>query len=333
MTVHAYAAHEVKGELKPYEYELGKLKMDEVDIKVLYCGLCHSDMSMLNNDWRSTVYPFVPGHEVVGEIIAVGESVKHLQVGQKVGVGWTAESCLTCDECMTGHHQMCNSARPTITGRYGGFADKIRCQATWAIPIPDGVDLKSAGPLFCGGITVFNPLMQHKISPLSSVGVVGIGGLGHMALAFLKAWGCEVTAFSTSPDKEEEARQLGAHHFVSTHDKQALKKLRGRFDMILDTVNVELEWNSYLASLKTHGILHLVGVAPKVSARVGYLMGKQKSITASPTGSPYGIKQMLKFAARHQIQPMTEHYKMADINEAFEKLRNGKPRYRIVLEA
>ena len=333
MTINAYAAHEPQGELKPFQYELDRLGADEIDIKVLYCGLCHSDMSMLDNDWRSTVYPFVPGHEAVGEITAVGEGVTHLRVGQKVGVGWTAQSCLTCDECMTGHHQMCNQAQPTIRGRHGGFADKIRVQATWAIPIPNGVDLKTAGPLFCGGITVFSPLMQHHISPLSHVGVVGIGGLGHMALSFLKAWGCEVTAFSTSPEKEAEARKLGAHHFVSTHDKDSLKKMRGSLDMVLDTVNVELDWNSYIAALKSKGILHIVGVAPKVSARVGYLMGKQKSISASPTGSPFQIKEMLKFAARHRLSPMTELYKMSEINEAFDKLRNGKPRYRIVLEA
>ncbi len=333
MLVNAYAAKEAKGELKPFQYELGALKNNEVDVKVLYCGLCHSDMSMLDNEWRSTVYPFVPGHEAVGEITAVGAGVRHLKVGQKVGVGWTAKSCSTCDDCMTGNQQMCNRAQPTIGGRHGGFADKLRVQAQWAVPIPDGVDLKSAGPLFCGGITVFSPLMQHKISPLSHVGVVGIGGLGHMALSFLKAWGCEVTAFSTSPEKEEEARKLGAHNFVSTHDKDSLKKLRGSMDMVLDTVNVELEWGSYLGALKSKGILHIVGVAPKVSARVGHLMGKQKSITASPTGSPFQIKEMLKFAARHQLKPMTEHYQMGDINEAFEKLRNGKPRYRIVLEA
>ena len=201
MIVNAYAATEAKGELKPFEFKLEELKRNDVDIKVMYCGLCHSDLSMLDNEWRFTAYPFVPGHEVVGEIIALGEGVKNLKIGQKVGVGWTAYSCLTCEECMTGNHQMCNKTQGTITGRHGGFADKVRCQAAWTIPIPEGIDLKSAGPLFCGGITVFSPLMHHNISPLSSIGVVGIGGLGHLALAFLKAWGCEVTAFSTSPRK------------------------------------------------------------------------------------------------------------------------------------
>lgn len=332
MTVKAYAATEAKGELKPFEYELGNLKHDEVDIDVLHCGLCHSDLSMLNNDWRYTSYPFVPGHEAVGRIKNVGEHVRHLKVGQLVGVGWTAQSCLSCDECMSGHHQMCNRAKPTIVGRFGGFADKIRCQAAWAIPIPEGVNLEAAGPLFCGGITVFSPLVQHNISPLAHVGVVGIGGLGHMALSFLKAWGCEVTAFSTSPEKEDEARKLGAHHFVSTHDKDALKSMSGQLDMVLDTVNVELNWDAYLRTLKSKGVLHIVGVAPKVSARVGSLMGKQKSISASPTGSPHTMAEMMRFVARHDIRPMIESYSMSDVNEAIEKLKNGKPRYRIVLD-
>lgn len=333
MTVKAYAATEAKGELKPFEFELGTLKHDEVDVEVIHCGLCHSDLSMLNNDWRYTTYPFVPGHEAVGRITETGEHVRHLKVGQLVGIGWTAQSCLSCNECMSGHHQLCHRAKPTIAGRFGGFADKIRCQAAWAIPIPEGVDLASAGPLFCGGITVFNPLIQHNITPLAHVGVVGIGGLGHMALSFLKAWGCEVTAFSTSPEKEEEARQLGAHHFVSTHDKDALKNISGSLDMVLDTVNVELNWDAYLRTLKSKGILHIVGVAPKVSARVGSLMGKQKSISASPTGSPHTMAEMMKFVARHDIRPMVESYQMTDVNDAIEKLRNGKPRYRIVLDS
>ncbi|MCR9290365.1 MAG: NAD(P)-dependent alcohol dehydrogenase [Bacteroidetes bacterium] len=331
--IKAYAALEPKGQLKSFEFELGELKPDEVDVEVLYCGVCHSDLSMLNNDWRFTQYPFVPGHEVVGKIIAKGDQVHNLEIGQTVGVGWTAQSCLTCGDCMSGDHNLCNHAKGTIVGRHGGFADKVRAQAAWTIPIPEGVHLASAGPLFCGGITVFNPIIQNDISPLASVGVVGIGGLGHMALAFLKAWGCEVTAFSTSPEKEEEARKLGAHHFVSTHDKDALKKLRNQFDMILDTVNVPLMWDDYLKTLKSKGILHIVGVTESVTARIGNLMGKQRSISSSPTGSPVAIAEMLKFAARHDIRPMVEMYNLSDVNAAIDRLEKGKPRYRIVLDA
>ncbi|MEM7374305.1 MAG: NAD(P)-dependent alcohol dehydrogenase [Bacteroidota bacterium] len=331
-TVHAYAAHEAGGELQPFEYSLGPIGADQVDIEVMYCGICHSDLSMLNNEWRMSSYPLVPGHEIVGKVKAIGEQVNHLSIGQMVGLGWTAHSCLSCDPCVSGNHNFCDNSQGTITGRHGGFADLVRAQAMWAFPLPEGMDLASAGPLFCGGITVFNPLLQKNISPLHRVGVVGIGGLGHMALAFLKAWGCEVTAFSTSPDKEEQARALGAHHFISTHDKDSLKKIRSSLDMVLDTVNVPLNWNAYLATLKPKGVLHIVGVTPEVTARVGHLMGRQRSISGSPTGSPIAIRQMVDFAARHDIRPMVEGYKLSDVNEAMDRLRNGKPRFRVVLE-
>ena len=330
-SVHAYAAHEPGGELLPFEYQLPDIGPDQVDIEVMYCGICHSDLSMLDNDWRMSSYPFVPGHEVVGRIKSLGPSVSHLSVGQIVGLGWTSASCLSCDPCMSGNHNLCRQAEGTIRGRHGGFADLVRAQASWVFPIPEKMNFASAGPLFCGGITVFSPLLQHHISPLHHVGVVGIGGLGHMALAFLKAWGCEVTAFSTSPEKEQQARDLGAHHFVSTHDKDSLKQIRGSLDMVLDTVNVPLDWNAYLATLKPKGVLHIVGVASEIQARVGSLMGQKRSISASPTGSPIEIRQMVDFAARHDIRPMIESFKMSDVNEAMERLRHGKPRFRVVL--
>lgn len=330
--VRAYAALEAKGKLSQFEYTLPDLKTHEIDIDVKYCGICHSDLSMLDNDWHITSYPFVPGHEVVGHVRAIGSEVTHLSIGDAVGLGWNSASCYYCDHCMSGKHNLCNTVQPTIVRRHGGFADIVRADALWTFPIPASVDLSKVGPLFCGGITVFHPILQHHISPLSRVGVVGIGGLGHMALLFLKAWGCEVTAFSTSPEKEAEARFLGAHHFVSTHDVDALKKRRNSYDLIIDTVNVELDWNAYVSLLKAEGTLHIVGVANEVKVRVGSLMGKQKSISASPTGSPSAIRQMIDFAARHNINPLVEMYKMKDVNAAMDRLRNGKPKFRIVLE-
>jgi len=332
MTVQAYAALEKGGKLEPFEYELDSIGPEEVDIEVMYCGICHSDLSMLNNEWGVTQYPFVPGHEIVGRVKTIGKQVNHLKKGQIVGVGWTAETCLSCNQCVSGNHNLCASARPTIAGRHGGFADYVRAQAIWAFPLPENFNYKAAGPLFCGGITVFNPIIQNNISPLHRVGVIGIGGLGHMALKFLNAWGCEVTAFSTSPEKEEEARQLGAHHFVSTHDKDALKKLRNSFDMVLNTVNVDLNWNAYIATLKPKGVFHMVGVANEIKAKIGLLMGQQRSISASPTGSPAIIRDMIDFAARHNISPQVEFFKMEEVNKAMEYLQNGKPRFRIVLE-
>lgn len=336
--INAYAAEEKAGEFKPFEYDPGELGPDEVEIEVKYCGLCHSDLSMLDNDWGQTQYPFVGGHEVSGTIAAVGDHVPQdkLKTGDTVGLGWNSSSCMHCRRCMHGDHNLClNGAQGTIVGRHGGFADRVRCHWGWAVALPEGVDPASAGPLFCGGITVFNPIVQHDLSPLAKAAVIGIGGLGHMALMFLRAWGCEVTAFSTSSDKENEAKKLGAHHFVNVKQDGALKKLEGKFDLILNTTNVALDWDSYVGTLGPKGVLHTVGA---VEGKFGVdqvfpmLMG-QKSFSASPLGSPATTADMLDFCARHEISPMIETTKMADINDAFEKLRNGSPRYRLVLEA
>lgn len=333
MKFQAYAAESAQGKLAVREWELGELGPNEVDIAVDYCGLCHSDLSMLKNHWEMTAYPIVPGHEVVGKIRAKGESVSHLQIGQRVGLGWFAGSCGTCQPCLGGQQNLCADAKGTIVGRAGGFAESVRTEALWAIPLPDGIDSEAAGPLFCGGITVFNPIVQNNVSPMDRVAVVGIGGLGHMALQFLNRWGCEVTAFSTSADKEEHARQLGAHHFVNSRDEAQLDKVAGSFDLILSTVNVELAWEKYIAALRPQGTLHLVGAAPKVESGVFPLILGQKSISGSPLGSPGITARMVEFAARHNIAPKVEVMPMSEINEAFDKLEKEQPAHRIVLQA
>jgi len=332
-TVHAYATTHAGGRLEPYEYDLADaLGYDEVEIDIHYCGICHSDLSVLEDEWGISQYPLIPGHEVVGRIAAVGEHVHHINVGQWVGVGWFSRSCLTCDQCMGGNHNLCPSVEGIMLGRPGGFADKVRVQSNWVMPLPDGIARSDAGPLFCGGITVFNPIIQNNIRPTDRVGVIGIGGLGHLALRFLNAWGCEVTAFSTTPDKEAEARAFGAHQFVSTRDEAALQGLAGSFDMILDTVNAELPWDLYIQALAPKGKLHLVGAAQQVKATVFPMLVGQRSLGGSPLGSPAIIRDMLRFAARHGIAPQTEHFPLAKVNEAMDHLRAGKPRYRIVLD-
>jgi uncharacterized zinc-type alcohol dehydrogenase-like protein len=258
--------------------------------------------------------------------------VTHVQVGQWVGIGWFSRSCLVCDHCMGGDHNLCSTAEGIVVGRPGGFADKVRVQAHWVTPLPEGIDASAAGPLFCGGITVFNPIVQNNVRPTDRVGVIGIGGLGHLALRFLNAWGCEVTAFSTTPDKEAEARALGAHHFVATRDEAALEKLAGRFDLILDTVNADLPWDQYIQALAPRGKLHLVGAAQQVTATVFPMLLGQRSLGGSPLGSPARIREMLRFAARHGISPQTEHFPLAEVNEAIAHLKAGNPRYRIVLD-
>ena len=331
--VNGYGATEPGGELKAFEYELGPLGDHQVDIKVEYCGICHSDLSMLDNDFGLTQYPFVPGHEIVGRVDAIGAKAKGVTVGQRVGLGWYAGSCMTCEWCMSGNHNLCPSAEMTIIGRHGGFADKVRAEAALVVPLPEQIEAETAGPLFCAGITVFNPLVQLDIKPTDRVGVIGIGGLGHMALRFVDAWGCEVTAFSTSPEKEAEAREFGADHFVNSRDPKALEEIAGSFALILSTVSASLDWNAYIAALRPKGRLHIVGVVPQpVSVEVIPMLLGQKSVTYSSGGSPATTAKMLEFAVRHRIQPTIETFKFSQINDAMEKLRNGKPRYRLVLK-
>lgn len=329
--VKALAASKIGGPLEPFEFDPGPLGPGQVDIEIESCGLCHSDLSMLQNEWEMTEVPFVPGHEIVGKITAIGDHVTRLEVGQRVGLGWYAGSCMACDQCMSGNHNRCPDAEATIVGRFGGFATSVRGQAEWCVPIPDGIDAAKAGPLFCGGITVFNPIVQNDVRPTDRVAVVGIGGLGHMALAFLNKWGCDVTAFSTSPDKEVEAKSLGAHHFANSRDSEQLQELGGSFDFILSTVNAPLPWDAYVNMLRPGGKFVTVGVAPPIEASTFPLIAAERSIGGSPLGAPHTTKKMLEFCARHDIAPITEEFPMSAANEALDKLENGSPRYRLVL--
>jgi uncharacterized zinc-type alcohol dehydrogenase-like protein len=331
--VHALAAREPGGALEAFTYELGPLGPDEVDIAVAHCGVCHSDLSMLDDAWGMTSFPFVPGHEVVGTVKAKGERVRGLAEGQRVALGWHAGYCNTCPQCLSGRHNVCPEAEMTIVGRHGGFADRVRAQATSVVPLPDGLDPATAGPLLCAGVTVFNPLVQFDVKPIDSVGVVGIGGLGHLALQFAAAWGCEVTAFTSSSDKRAEAVRLGAHATIDSRDPDALAAAAGRFDFVLSTVDVKLDWTAYLETLKPHGRLHLVGVTtePLDLSVVPMLFG-QRSVSSSPVGAPATIATMLDFAARQGIAPVVERFDMADANAAFAHLRAGDARYRVVLD-
>lgn len=331
--IHAYAAFEQGGELRPYAYESAPLAANEVEIAVEYCGLCHSDLSMLNNDWRSTSYPFVPGHEVAGRIAALGAAVSHLKIGERVGLGWHSSYCNHCHSCLSGDHNLCDGAQGTIVQRHGGFADKVRAQASAVVKLPESLPMQLAGPLFCGGITVFNPIMQYGVKPTDKVAVVGIGGLGHLALQFLNKWGCEVTAFTSTAAKRDEALALGAQRTLDSNDKDAMKAHAGYFDFILVTVNVNLDWRSYVKMLSKRGRLHFVGVILEpMTLSVSALMDAQRSVSSSPVGSPAMLATMLDFAARHRIYPQVEEYPLAQVNEAIAHLAAGKARYRVVLK-
>jgi len=318
--------------LLPYKYEPGALKADEVEVKISHCGVCHSDVHLIDNDWGISRYPFIPGHEIVGAVTAVGSSVANLKVGQRVGIGWQSDSCGVCEWCRKGEEHLCAKAQPTCVGRNGGYADAIRVNWRFAIPVPEPLASENVAPLLCGGITVYAPIRNHGVRPSSRVGIIGIGGLGHMGLQFAKAFGAEVTAFSTSKGKESEARALGAHHFVNTRETGAMKKLGGSFDFLLSTVNADQDWGGYINALRPRGSLCIVGVPPSPIALQAFpLVAGQKSLAGSPTGSPSDIAEMLDVAARHSVKAVTERFAMDKANEAVAKVKKNQVRYRAVL--
>lgn len=332
LSVKAYAALEAGQPLVPFEYALGPTGSDEVDIEVMHCGICHSDLSMINNDWGFSQYPLVAGHEVIGRVKSLGDRVRHLKVGDQVGLGWQSGYCMECSECMGGHHNTCSQAEATIVGRHGGFADHVRAKAPAVFALPQGIDVKECAPLFCGGITVFAPIMEH-ISPTDHVAVIGMGGLGHLAIKFLNKWGSEVTAVTRSKDKADEARRMGAHHAVTPEMLESGQAGLGRFKMVLSTVNVSMNWAAILETLAPRGRIHSVGaVDAPLEIPIFPLIGGERSVSASPVGSPYVIHRMLEFAARHGIAPQTEHFPMSSINEALDHLRAGRARYRVILD-
>lgn len=331
--IQAYAALKPNGRLQRIEFDPGPLRPGQVEIDVIACGVCHSDLSMVNNEWGDSIYPLVPGHEIVGRISQVGATVKQHKVGDTVGVGWFSGSCLVCHQCLSGNHNLCPDAEQILVGRHGGFADRVRCQAEWALPLPAGLDVKKAGPLFCAGITVFNALVQFDVKPTHRVGVIGVGGLGHLALPLLNKWGCEVTAFTSTNAKRKQAMQMGAHHAVNSHDLSQLRKIAGSLDFILATAGADLDWEAYLEVLAPKGRLDIVGIPPSpISVSAFSLIGNQRSLSGSLTGSPAALRLMLDFCARHHIEPVVETYPMRRINDAMARLAAGKARYRIVLE-
>lgn len=331
--IHALAARDSGGRLSPYSYDPGPLGDEQVEIEVQYCGLCHSDLMFLKNHLGGTAYPFVPGHEAIGRVVALGRGAKAVREGQTVGLGWNAGSCLHCRPCLSGDQNMCVTLEQTIVGRPGAFATRVRCHWVWAIPLPDGLDIAKAGPLFCGGITVFNPLVQFDVRPTHRVGVIGIGGLGHLALQFLNKWGCHVTAFTSSASKAEEAKRLGATDVLDTYSADALKGAAGQFDLIMSTISANLDWEPYLSALAPNGRLHVLGVVaePMAISALSLLSG-QRQVSSSPSGPPAVVAAMLDFCARHGIAPITEEFPMSRANEAVAHLEAGKARYRIVLK-
>ena len=333
MTIHAQAAMASKQSLKPFQYEPAALGPNDIEIAITHCGICHSDIHLIDNDWGVSSYPLVPGHEIIGTIVDAGSNVKHLKQGQRVGVGWQRSSCLVCEQCVKGDENLCPENRATCVGNHGGFAERIRTDSRFAFAIPETLDSENAAPLLCGGATVYSPLKHYGVVPSMRVGVIGIGGLGHLALQFANAFGCEVTAFSSTSEKEKEARDFGAHRFIASTSAADLKKATGSLDFILSTAFANLDWGAYLQLLRPNGKLCFVGVpSAPIQIHIGVLLGGQKSVCASVIGSRNTIHEMLEFAARHDIEAKTEVMPLADVNKAIEKVRANKARYRMVLK-
>lgn len=315
-----FAAHSPRAALEPFEYEPEPLAPGMVEIAITHCGICHSDVHLVDGDWGE-VFPLVPGHEIIGTVVA-GEGIP---LGTRVGVGWQCGSCGHCEWCAQGEERLCAASQATCVGHFGGFADRIRVDSRFAVPVPEELDSATTAPLLCGGITVFTPLRQYAREG-SRVAVVGIGGLGHLGVRFAAAMGCEVTAVSTRPDKEAEARSFGAQHFVVGNPPA------GAFDLILNTAHAAPDMGVYLRALRPKGVFCQLGAAadPLVVSSFGIIVGS-KTVSGSAIGSPGGIQDMLRFAAAHGVGAQVEVMPMASCNQALDRTRRNQARFRVVL--
>lgn len=330
--INAYAAMLAGQSLQPHKYVPKDLDPMGVEIQISHCGMCHTDLHLINNDFGMSAYPLVPGHEIVGIVSQVGGGETGLGVGQRVGVGWLAGACFVCEQCAAGRDNLCPKGQPTCLGREGGYATHVRIDSRFAFPIPDPIPSEVAAPLLCAGITVFAPLLRHGVSGASRLGVIGIGGLGHLALQYGRALGCHVTAFSSTPAKASEAKRFGADEFVATGKAGALDSRANSCDFLLSTVTADVPWKDYLSVLRPGGRLCIVGVPQHdmLIPALPLILG-QKSVVSSVVGSRSEIQIMLEFSARHRITPQIELFPMHEANRALERLRTNKMRYRAVL--
>ncbi len=332
MSIHCYAARGPRRPLAPFQYRPAPLGAREVEVAITHCGICHSDVHLINDDWGISHYPLVPGHEIVGVVSKAGAEVDSLKAGDRVGIGWQRSSCGACEWCLSGSDNLCPDSEAICVGHHGGFAERIRCDSRYCFPLPAALASENAAPLLCAGITVYSPLRHHGITANMKVGVVGIGGLGHLALQFARAMGCEVTAFSSSPAKKEEALAFGAGRFVPVSDPKALKRAAGSQDFILSTVCADIDWAGLLEALRPNGKLCLVGVSPgDIRISPDALIAGQKSLCGSMIGGRARMGEMLEFSARHGIQAKTEVLPMARVNDAIRKVERNQARYRMLL--
>eukprot|EP01105_Mastigella_eilhardi_P023998 TRINITY_DN6152_c0_g1_i1.p2 TRINITY_DN6152_c0_g1~~TRINITY_DN6152_c0_g1_i1.p2 ORF type:complete len:346 (-),score=98.79 TRINITY_DN6152_c0_g1_i1:65-1081(-) len=333
-TVEAYVCKAPKAKLELGTVELPPLQPHDIEIKVEYCGVCHSDLALVNCELGPalSVYPLVPGHELVGTITEVGCRVTHLKAGMRVGVGWQRGCCNSCSYCLSGQQNLCHKQTPTCgAGFAGGWAKYHRTPAMLAFKLPDAMDPAVAGPLFCGGVTTFSPFVQY-VKPTDKVAIMGVGGLGHMALQWAHAWGCEVTALSTSVDKEKECRSLGAHNFGLVNDPKWLEAHQGCFDFILHTAPHQFDSNTILPLLSGTGKICLVAPTMVEFHSALLFAGASKAVVGSNTGTVHNMELMLDFAVRHNVKPTCEVYEFNKVNEVLERMAANKIRYRAVLK-
>ncbi len=340
--VHAYAAHKADKPLEPYKLDRREPGDKDVEIEILFCGVCHSDIHTARNEWGGTMYPVVPGHEIVGKVTKIGNKVSKFKVGDTVGVGCFVDSCGHCDSCKddleqyceNGHSQTYNAYeqdKKTIT--YGGYSSHIVVTEGFVLKVSDKLDLKAVAPLLCAGITTYSPLKHWNVKKGDKVAVVGLGGLGHMAVKIASSMGAEVTMLSRSAGKEKDAEKLGAHHFELTTKKESMKKMANSFDLIIDTVSAKHDYNEYLALLKIDGVMVLLGVPPE-PAEVGAanLIFGRRSLVGSLVGGLKETQEMLDYCAENNIVSDVEMINIDQINDAYERTLDGDVKYRFVID-
>ena len=339
----SYAVHNSKDKLAPWNFERRELNEDDVLIDILYCGVCHSDIHQVRSEWFPGIYPMVPGHEIVGRITKVGSNVTKFKEGDLAGVGCMVDSCQECNNCKKGYEQFCETGKTVFTyngfekdGKtptYGGYSNKIVTHQDFVLHVSDKLPLEGVAPLLCAGITTYSPLRKWKIGKGHKVAVLGLGGLGHMAVKFAVSFGAEVTVLSTSPNKEADAMKLGAHKFCNTKDKEQVKQYTNYFDFIIDTVSSEHDYDMYLKMLAANGVQVLVGIpSTPIKFSAFSLLSNGRSISASSIGGIPETQEMLDYCAEHNIVSDVEVININYINEAYERVIKSDVKYRFVID-
>jgi len=341
-TINAYAAQDAVSPVAPFSISRREVGPHDVQIEILYCGICHSDLHQIRNEWGNSIFPMVPGHEIVGRVIKTGQHVKNFKNGDLAGVGCFVDSCRTCPSCLAGEEQYCENGmtgtynayeRDGKTPTYGGYSTQIVVDENYVLHVPDKLPLEGVAPLLCAGITTYSPLKHVGVKKGDKVAVLGLGGLGHMAVKFAVAFGAEVTMLSHSKSKEADAKKLGAHHFALTSDPGTMKGLQNQFDFILNTVSAPHDYNVYLNLLNTNGTMIVVGAPPAPAEIPAFnLIMKRRSIIGSLIGGIKETQEMLDFCAEHNIVSDVEVIPAQQINEAYERMLKGDVRYRFVID-